>query len=127
MERSERTKVRASPAKESPNKILFMLRIVLFLSIFASKKIIAMTAIELQTDTMQLLQQFDKTNVSLWKRILDAVAAIYQDEETLQEKKRAEQKSKIREMIGVFEKSDSDDWKQVKEGYLTEKYANQEP
>ncbi len=104
-----------------------MLRIVLFLSIFASKKIIAMTAIELQTDTMQLLQQFDKTNVSLWKRILDAVAAIYQDEETLQEKKRAEQKSKIREMIGVFEKSDSDDWKQVKEGYLTEKYANQEP
>ena len=104
-----------------------MLRIVLFLSIFASKKIIAMTAIELQTDTMQLLQQFDKTNVSLWKRILDAVAAIYKDEETLQEKKRAEQKSKIREMIGVFEKSDSDDWKQVKEGYLTEKYANQEP
>ena len=104
-----------------------MLRIVLFLSIFASKKIIAMTAIELQTDTMQLLQQFDKTNVSLWKRILDAVAAIYQDEEPMQEKKRAEQKSKIREMIGVFEKSDSDDWKQVKEGYLTEKYANQEP
>lgn len=84
-----------------------------------------MTAIELQTDTMQLLQQFDKTNASLWKRILDAISAIYHDEETLQTKKRAEQKAKIREMIGVFEKSDSDDWKQEKEDYLTEKYACQ--
>ena len=63
-----------------------------------------MTAIDLQADTMQLLQRFDKTDTSLWKRILDAISAIYHDEETVQAKKRAEQKAKIREMIGVFEK-----------------------
>ena len=86
-----------------------------------------MTAIDLQADTMQLLQRFDKTDASLWKRILDAISAIYHDEETMQAKKRAEQKAKIRKMIGVFEKSDADDWKQAKEDYLTEKYADQEP
>lgn len=86
-----------------------------------------MTAIDLQADTMQLLQRFDKTDTSLWKRILDAISAIYHDEETMQAKKRAEQKAKIRKMIGVFEKSDVDDWKQAKEDYLTEKYADQEP
>jgi hypothetical protein len=97
------------------------------LFIFAAKIRIAMTAIDLQADTMQLLQRFDKTDTSLWKRILDAISAIYHDEETVQAKKRAEQKAKIREMIGVFEKSDTDDWKQAKEEYLTEKYASQEP
>ena len=84
-----------------------------------------MTAIDLQADTMQLLQRFDKTDTSLWKRILDAIAAIYRDEEIIQAKKRAEQKTKIRQMVGVFEQSDSEDWKQAKEDYLTEKYANQ--
>ena len=83
-----------------------------------------MTAIDLQSDTMELLQRFDKTDTSLWKRILDAISAIYRDEETLQAKKRAEQKAKIRAMIGVFEESDTDDWKKAKEDYLTEKYSN---
>ena len=86
-----------------------------------------MTAIDLQADTMQLLQRFDKTDTSLWKRILDAIAAIYRDEEIIQARKRAEQKTKIRQMVGVFEQSDSEDWKQAKEDYLTEKYANQQP
>ena len=85
-----------------------------------------MTAIDLQSDTMELLQRFDKTDTSLWKRILDAISAIYRDEETLQAKKRAEQKAKIREMIGVFEDSDTDDWKKAKEDYLTDTYASQE-
>ena len=83
-----------------------------------------MTAIDLQSDTMQLLQRFDKTDTSLWKRILDAISSIYHEEEILQAKKRAEQKAKIREMIGVFEESDTDDWKKAKEDCLTEKYAN---
>lgn len=86
-----------------------------------------MTAIDFQTDTMQLLQRFDKTDTFLWKRVLDAIAAIYRDEEARQAKKRAEQKAKIRQMVGVFEQSDTDDWKQAKENYLMEKYANQQP
>ena len=86
-----------------------------------------MTAIDFQTDTMQLLQRFDKTDTYLWKRVLDAIAAIYRDEEARQAKKRAEQKAKIRQMVGVFEQSDTDDWKQAKENYLMEKYANQQP
>ena len=85
-----------------------------------------MTAIDLQADTMQLLQRFDKTDASLWKRILDAIAAIYRDEETLQALRRAEQKAKIRQMVGAFEKSDTDDWKQAKEDYLVDKYSSQE-
>ena len=84
-----------------------------------------MTAIELQTDTMQLLQQFDKTDTSLWKKILDAIVSIYQDEARQQAQKRAEQKARIREMVGVFEECATDDWKQAKEDYLTEKYARQ--
>lgn len=84
-----------------------------------------MTAIDLQADTMQLLQQFDKTDTSLWKRILDAIAAIYQDEARQQAKKREEQKAQIRRMVGVLEESATDDWKQAKEAYLTEKYVQQ--
>ena len=82
-----------------------------------------MTAIELQADTMQLLQQFDKTDTSLWKKILDAIAAIYQDEARQQAKKRSEQKLKMRQMLGAFEDSATDDWKQAKEDCLTEKYG----
>ncbi|MBO6024309.1 MAG: hypothetical protein J6P83_05590 [Bacteroidales bacterium] len=81
-----------------------------------------MTAIDLQTDTMQLLQRFDKTDVSLWQKVLEALAAIYREEESLQSKRRAEQKARIRQMVGAFEKSDTSDWKQAKEDSLTEKY-----
>ena len=84
-----------------------------------------MTAIDLQSDTMQLLQRFDKTDVSLWKKVLDALVAIYRDEELAQAKRRADQKAKIRQMVGVFEKSDTGDWKQAKEDYLDEKYTRQ--
>ena len=84
-----------------------------------------MTAIDLQADTMQLLQQFDKTDTSLWKRILDAIAAIYQDEARQQAKKREEQKAQIRRMVGGLEEGATDDWKQAKEAYLTEKYVQQ--
>lgn len=82
-----------------------------------------MTATDLQADTMQLLQQFDKTDTSLWKRILDAIAVIYQDEERLRAKKREEQKAQIRKMVGALEESATDDWKQAKETYLIDKYA----
>ena len=84
-----------------------------------------MTAIDLQSDTMQLLQRFDKTDVSLWKKVLDALVAIYRDEELEQAKRRADQKAKIRQMVGAFEKSATDDWKQAKEEYLDEKYMRQ--
>ena len=79
--------------------------------LFLQRKIIAMTAIELQSDTMQLLQRFDKTDSSLWQKVLDALVAIYQEEEIARARKRAEQKAKIRQMVGAFEKSDTDDWK----------------
>jgi len=85
-----------------------------------------MTAIDLQTDTMQLLQRFDKTNVSLWQKVLKALAAIYQEEELKQERRRKEQKAQIRLMVGAFEKSATDDWKQAKEDYLVEKFDNQQ-
>lgn len=57
--------------------------------------------------------------ISLWIKILDAIAAIYQDEAREQAKKRAEQKAKMRQMVGVFEESATDDWKQAKEDCLT--------
>ena len=64
------------------------------------------TAIELQSDTMQLLQRFDKTDTSLWQKVLNTLAAIYQEQEIARARKRAEQKAKIRQMIGAFEQSD---------------------
>lgn len=77
-----------------------------------------MTAIDLQSDTMQLLQRFDKADASLWQKVLDALVAIYQEQELAQAKRRAEQKAKIRQMVGAFEKSDTGDWKQAKEDGL---------
>ena len=56
--------------------------------------------------------------------VLDALVAIYQAEEAEQAKKRAHQKAMVRQMVGVFEQSDSDDWKQAKEDYLNDKYAS---
>jgi hypothetical protein len=91
---------------------------------FAVEKQIVMTAFDLQSNTMQLLQRFDKTDVSLWQKVLDALVAIYQEEEQEQAEKRAQQKAKIRQMVGVFEQCDTDDWKQAKEDYLNEKYAS---
>ena len=44
-----------------------------------------------------------------------------QQKELAQAKKRAEQKAKIRQMVGAFEKSDTGDWKQTKED-IEEKY-----
>ena len=91
---------------------------------FCIQKVNDMTAIDLQSNTMHLLQQFDKTDIALWQKVLDALVSIYQEEELDQAKKRAQQKAKIRQMIGVFEQSDTDDWKQVKEDYLKEKYTD---
>ena len=73
---------------------------------------------------MHLLQQFDKTDVLLWQKVLDAIVAIYQEEELEEAKKRAQQKAKIRQMIGVFKQSDTDNWKHAKEDYLNEKHAS---
>ena len=85
-----------------------------------------MTAIELQTDSMQILQQFDKSDITLWQKVLNALVSIYQEEELNQAKKRAQQKARIRQMVGVFEQCDTGDWKQAKEDYLVDKYVNQQ-
>ncbi len=34
----------------------------------------------------------------------------------------AQQKAKIRQMVGILKKSDADDWKREKEDFLKEKY-----
>jgi hypothetical protein len=81
-----------------------------------------MTAIDLRANTMQILERFDKTDTSLWQKVLDAVTSIYRGEEESLQVKRAQQKAKIRQMVGIIEKSDLDDWKHEKEEYLTEKY-----
>jgi hypothetical protein len=71
---------------------------------------------------MQLLEQFDKTDTSLWQKVLDAVSSIYKTEEESLHVKRAQQKAKIRQMVGILDEEKLKDWKQEKEDYLTEKY-----
>ena len=79
-----------------------------------------MTAIDLRASTMQILERFDKTDTSLWQKVLDAVNSIYKSEEEAQQSKKAEQKAKIRQMVGILSKESADDWKREKEEFLTE-------
>lgn len=80
-----------------------------------------MTAIDLRTNTMQLLEHFDYTDAELWQKIHDAIVAIYNDEKLALSARRAQQKAKMRQMVGILDYVD-DDWKQSKEEALTEKY-----
>ena len=81
-----------------------------------------MTAIDLRASTMQILERFDKTDTSLWQKVLDAINSIYKSEEEAQQAKRVEQKAKIRQMVGILSEKSADNWKQEKEEYLVEKY-----
>ena len=64
-----------------------------------------MTAIDLRASTMQILERFDKTDTSLWQKA-----------------KRAQQKAKIRQMVGILHEENAGDWKREKEEALVEKY-----
>jgi hypothetical protein len=81
-----------------------------------------MTAIDLRASTMQILERFDKTDTSLWQKVLDAINSIYKNEEESQLAKRAQQKAKIRQMVGILHEESVDDWKREKEEALVEKY-----
>ena len=81
-----------------------------------------MTAIDLRASTMQILERFDKTDTSLWQKVLDAINSIYKNEEEAQQAKRAQQKAKIRQMVGILDEEKMNDWKREKEEYLEEKY-----
>ena len=81
-----------------------------------------MTAIDLRASTMQILERFDKTDTSLWQKVLDAVTSIYRSEEESLHVKRAPQKAKIRQMVGILDEEKMNDWKREKEEYLEEKY-----
>ena len=81
-----------------------------------------MTAIDLRASTMQILERFDKTDTSLWQKVLDAVTSIYRSEEESLHVKRAQQKAKIRQMVGILDEEKMNDWKREKEVYLEEKY-----
>ena len=81
-----------------------------------------MTAIDLRASTMQILDRFDKTDTSLWQKVLDAVSSIYKSEEEAQQAKKSQQKARIRQMVGILDESTAADWKREKEEYLAEKY-----
>ena len=93
-----------------------------FLYLRTKQKMNKMTAIDLRANTMQILDQFDKADASLWQKVLDAVTLIYKGEEKTLHTKRAEQKAKIRQMVGILNEDSLEDWKREKEEYLTEKY-----
>lgn len=52
-----------------------------------------MTAIDLRASTMQILERIDKTDTSLWQKVLDAINSIYKSEEEVQQAKKAQQKA----------------------------------
>ena len=81
-----------------------------------------MTAIDLRASTMQILERFDKEDTSLWQKVLDAITSIYRGEEESLHVKRAQQKAKIRQMVGILDEDKLGDWKSEKEEYLAEKY-----
>ena len=73
-----------------------------------------MTAIDLRASTMQILERFDKNDTSLWQKVLDAINSIYKNEEESQLAKRAQQKAKIRQMVGILHEENVGDWKRDK-------------
>ena len=81
-----------------------------------------MTAIDLRASTMQILERLDKTDTSLWQKVLDAINSIYKSEEEAQEAKKVLQKAKIRQMVGILSEKSADSWKREKEEALVEKY-----
>ena len=81
-----------------------------------------MTAIDLRASTMQILERLDKTDTSLWQKVLDAINSIYKSEEEAQRARKALQKAKIRQMVGILSEKSADGWKREKEEYLLEKY-----
>ena len=81
-----------------------------------------MTAIDLRASTMQILERLDKTDTSLWQKVLDAINSIYKSEEEAQKAKKVQQKAKIRQMVGILSENSADTWKREKEEYLLEKY-----
>ena len=93
-----------------------------FLYLHTKQVINKMTAIDLRANTMQILDQFDKADASLWQKVLDAVTLIYKGEKKTLHTKRAEQKAKIRQMVGILNEDSLEDWKREKEEYLAEKY-----
>ena len=80
-----------------------------------------MTAIDLRASTMQILERLDKTDTSLWQKVLDAINSIYKSEEEAQTAKKVQQKAKIRQMVGILSENSADSWKREKEEYLLEK------
>ena len=80
-----------------------------------------MTAIDLRASTMQILERFDKTDTSLLQKVIDAINSIYKNEEEAQQAKRAQQKAKIRQMVGILHEESVGDWKREKEEALVEK------
>jgi hypothetical protein len=81
-----------------------------------------MTAIDLRANTMQILERFDKTDTLLWQKVLDALTSIYRGEEESLQEKKAQQKAKIRQMVGILDEKKYGDWKREKEDNLAEKY-----
>ena len=71
---------------------------------------------------MQILDRFDKTDTSLWQKVLDAIDSIYKSEEEAQQAKKNQQKARIRQMVGILSEASATDWKREKEEYLIEKY-----
>ena len=71
---------------------------------------------------MQILDRFDKTDTSLWQKVLDAINSIYRSEEEAQQAKRTQQKARIRQMVGILNEETATGWKREKEEYLAGKY-----
>lgn len=80
-----------------------------------------MTAMDLRSNTLQMLDLFDQTDAALWQKVHDAIASIYNEEEYALAAKREQQKAAIRQMVGILGNV-GDDWKKAKEDYLSEKY-----
>jgi hypothetical protein len=60
---------------------------------------------------MQILERFDKTDTSLWQKVLDAINSIYKSEEEAQQTKKVQQKAKIRQMVGILSEKSEERWK----------------
>lgn len=86
--------------------------------------IMAMTVSEMKRDAVNLIYQVDDNNTEKMEKILLFLKASVSEinNDTMYDRQRKERVAKVKKYAGVFASCKDEDYKTVKEQYLSDKY-----
>ena len=86
--------------------------------------IMAMTVSEMKRDAVNLIYQVDDKNTEKMEKILLFLKASVSEinNDTMYDRQRKERVAKVKKYAGIFASCKDDDYKTVKEQYLSDKY-----